>query len=106
MSYLIMSLIIIFHLVFGILVPFLFVLKLKDREDTSGKTLSKITAWKYTSWSIFFAASSLFILINYSLNKSLGGVVVFIIGVVPFGILCLFYLYQSIVNWRKGMKGI
>jgi len=91
---------IIFHALFGILAPFIFLLFPQGKTD---KLISKniAFAWLFLAWGLFFIYASVFLMSRYVLGQGPGGFVAFFIGVLPLITLAVLSFLQAFVKWRS-----
>jgi hypothetical protein len=90
----------VFHLIFGILIPVLYLLYLRSKlVETPQKTV--IFAWIFLSWSLFFMSATIYITTNYVIGKGIGGISAAIIGLLPFGVLTILFFLQFMVQFHK-----
>jgi len=91
---------ILFQLIFGILVPFLFQL-FKPRSLNKPIVRRIVTAWKYFAWGLFFIITGIFITTRFVIGRGVGGILAFVIGVIPFCILAIVFILQSLATWHR-----
>jgi hypothetical protein len=89
------------HILFGLVLPALYLVYSSRRGVFDQKIRCTVGAWQFLSWAIFFAGTGIYVTTNFVFGQGIGGLVALLIGVIPFVLLATFALSQARIQWNN-----
>ena len=89
------------HMLFGLVLPGLYLVYSSRRGVFDQKIRCTVGAWQFLSWAIFFAGTATYVTTNFVFGRGIGGLVALLIGVIPFVLLATLALSEARIQWHK-----